>query len=94
MRLLLDTHSFLWFIMGNDKLNSQARELITESQKHVWPVTFSMSPHPKEREPMSLTLAFPKKREKEELPMVGIDQLVFRPLLAVHIFEQEVFLAV
>lgn len=30
MRLLLDTHTFLWFIDGNEKLNSYARQLIEE----------------------------------------------------------------
>ena len=28
MRLLLDTHAFLWFITGNDRLSSTAREAI------------------------------------------------------------------
>ncbi|MEW6738158.1 MAG: type II toxin-antitoxin system VapC family toxin [Acidobacteriota bacterium] len=30
MRLLLDTHTFLWFIMGNSKLSSSARTLIED----------------------------------------------------------------
>ncbi len=30
MRLLLDTHTFLWFIDGNPKLSSRARQLIEE----------------------------------------------------------------
>lgn len=30
MRLLLDTHTFLWFIDGNPKLSSYARQLIEE----------------------------------------------------------------
>lgn len=28
MRVLLDTHAFLWFISGDAKLSSQARETI------------------------------------------------------------------
>ncbi|HKP76612.1 MAG TPA: type II toxin-antitoxin system VapC family toxin [Longimicrobiaceae bacterium] len=28
MRALLDTHTFLWFISGNERLSSRARELI------------------------------------------------------------------
>jgi len=28
MRLLLDTHSFLWFIAGSDKISVAARDLI------------------------------------------------------------------
>jgi len=30
MKLLLDTHTFLWFIMGNRNLGSSARELIED----------------------------------------------------------------
>ncbi len=30
MRLLLDTHSFLWFIMGESKLSDQALKLIED----------------------------------------------------------------
>ena len=30
MKLLLDTHTFLWFIMGSPKLSSHARALIEE----------------------------------------------------------------
>ena len=30
MRLLLDTHAFLWFISGNDRLSNQARNLIED----------------------------------------------------------------
>jgi len=30
MRLLIDTHTFLWFIMGNSKLSLKARALIEE----------------------------------------------------------------
>ena len=31
MRLLLDTHSFLWFIMGSPKLGEKARALIGDA---------------------------------------------------------------
>ena len=31
MKLLLDTHTFLWFIEGNDKLSGEARRLIEDS---------------------------------------------------------------
>lgn len=30
MRLLLDTHSFLWFIDGDEQLSDVARELICD----------------------------------------------------------------
>ena len=32
MRLLLDTHTFLWFIGGNDKLSDVARRLIKDTR--------------------------------------------------------------
>jgi len=35
MRLLLDTHSFLWFINGDNKLSSRARNLITDLDNQV-----------------------------------------------------------
>ena len=31
MKLLLDTHTFLWFIEGSDKLSGEARRLIEDS---------------------------------------------------------------
>ncbi len=31
MKLLLDTHSFLWFISGSDRLSKTARKLIEDS---------------------------------------------------------------
>ncbi len=31
MKLLLDTHSFLWFIMGSPKLGEKARSLIADA---------------------------------------------------------------
>ena len=31
MKLLLDTHAFLWFIAGSEKLSATARELIEDS---------------------------------------------------------------
>lgn len=31
MRLLLDTHTFLWFVMGNALLNTQGRRLIEDA---------------------------------------------------------------
>jgi PIN domain nuclease of toxin-antitoxin system len=30
MKLLLDTHTFLWFIMGSSKLSKKARELMED----------------------------------------------------------------
>jgi PIN domain nuclease of toxin-antitoxin system len=35
MRVLLDTHSFLWFITGDDKLSNRAKDLITDLSNQV-----------------------------------------------------------
>lgn len=35
MRLLLDTHAFLWFINGDDKLSQRSRALIQEYNNEV-----------------------------------------------------------
>ena len=36
MRLLMDTHSFLWFIGGSSKLSSNARQLIDDEKNEVF----------------------------------------------------------
>ena len=35
MRLLLDTHSFLWFIAGHQNLSERARNIILDSDNNV-----------------------------------------------------------
>jgi PIN domain nuclease of toxin-antitoxin system len=35
MRLLLDTHTFLWFISGNAQLSNKARELISDPENDI-----------------------------------------------------------
>jgi PIN domain nuclease of toxin-antitoxin system len=42
MRLLLDTHAWLWFVEGDEKLSTRARELIqnTDNQVFVSRVSF------------------------------------------------------
>lgn len=36
MRLLLDTHSLLWFIMGSERLPLATRRLISDLDNQVW----------------------------------------------------------
>jgi PIN domain nuclease of toxin-antitoxin system len=36
VRVLLDTHSFLWLIAGDKKLSDAARERTAELDNHVW----------------------------------------------------------
>lgn len=32
MNILLDTHTFIWFIEGNSRLSARARQLIEDAQ--------------------------------------------------------------
>jgi len=50
MRLLLDTNSFLWFISGSERLNVNARDLITDlnnqlvlSSASLWEIAIKVS---------------------------------------------------
>jgi PIN domain nuclease of toxin-antitoxin system len=50
MRLLLDTHAFLWFIKGSDKLSSYARRIIEDesndrylSAGSLWEIAIKVS---------------------------------------------------
>lgn len=50
MKLLLDTHTFLWFIAGDSQLNNHARQLIenTNNKRYlsiitVWEITIKSS---------------------------------------------------
>ena len=50
MRLLLDTHTFLWFIQGNDDLSDVARALIEDSANQklisiasLWEISIKVS---------------------------------------------------
>ena len=42
MKLLLDTHSFLWFVSGDPKLSVQARSLIGASENEIFLSTASL----------------------------------------------------
>jgi PIN domain nuclease of toxin-antitoxin system len=36
MRLLLDTHTFLWFVLGDSRCSQKARELIENEANEKW----------------------------------------------------------
>lgn len=42
MRLLLDTHAFLWFVLNDPSLSAKARDLIAEAENEVFvsPATY------------------------------------------------------
>jgi PIN domain nuclease of toxin-antitoxin system len=35
MKLLLDTHSFIWYVMDNPKLSTRGRELIDDEDNEI-----------------------------------------------------------
>ena len=50
MKVLLDTHAFLWFINGSDRLSLRARETIEEPSNHrylsiasLWEISIKIS---------------------------------------------------
>jgi PIN domain nuclease of toxin-antitoxin system len=36
MKVLLDTHAFLWAVMGSDRLSDRARDLIDDPANDLW----------------------------------------------------------
>lgn len=42
MRLLLDTHTFIWFVTDNPKLSETARGLINDGNNEIWLSTASI----------------------------------------------------
>ena len=42
MDYLLDTHIFLWYISGNEKLNESYKEVIENSENNVFISTYSI----------------------------------------------------
>ena len=42
MKLLMDTHAFLWLVEGHDRLSSAAAQALTESENAVFPSVASV----------------------------------------------------
>jgi PIN domain nuclease of toxin-antitoxin system len=36
MKLLLDTHAFIWFVEGDSQMSARARQLIEDAQNETW----------------------------------------------------------
>jgi PIN domain nuclease of toxin-antitoxin system len=36
MRLLIDTHTFLWFVEGDPQLSAEARRLLEDADNEIW----------------------------------------------------------
>ena len=79
MKLLLDTHSFLWFIEGSDKISLTARRLIEDSSNQpllsmasLWEMAIKVSIGR-----LELSRAF-EELIPEQMRMNGIDMLDIR----------------
>jgi PIN domain nuclease of toxin-antitoxin system len=79
MKLLLDTHSFLWFIGGSDRLSSTARSLIEDpdnqpllSMASLWEMAIKVSIGR-----LKLSLPF-EELIPEQMDLNGVDVLDIR----------------
>jgi PIN domain nuclease of toxin-antitoxin system len=92
MRILLDTHIFLWFISGDPQLSISIRELIRDSDNEVylsvvsvWEsiIKYQLGKLPL---PESPEIYLPKQRNSHQITSLPIDedsvaQLIHLPLL-------------
>jgi PIN domain nuclease of toxin-antitoxin system len=92
MRILLDTHIFLWFISGDPRLSISTRELIQDSDNEVylsvvsvWEsiIKYQLGKLPL---PESPEIYLPKQRNSHQITSLRIDedsvaQLIHLPLL-------------
>ena len=92
MRILLDTHIFLWFISGDPRLSISTRELIQDSDNEVylsvvsvWEsiIKYQLGKLPL---PESPEIYLPKQRNSHQITSLPIDensvaQLIDLPLL-------------
>ncbi|HEX9945282.1 MAG TPA: type II toxin-antitoxin system VapC family toxin [Thermoanaerobaculia bacterium] len=81
MRLLLDTHTFLWFISGDRRLPSKWREVIQDPSNEVylsvvslWEiiVKYHLGKLPL---PESPDLYLPRQRERHRIASLALDEL-------------------
>ena len=80
MRLLLDTHIFLWFISGDSKLSATAQSLIADADNEIhlsvaslWEVVvkYQLGKLPLPRPP---EIYLPQQRQKHQISPLGIDE--------------------
>src|SRR5947209_5728200 len=83
MRLLLDMHSFLWFISGSDQLTARARTLIEDSNNErfvsagsLWEIAIKVSIGK-----ISLTEPFSTLIPRE----IQANAMIVLPLLVTHL---------
>ena len=66
MRLLLDTHAFLWFVMGDPRLSSAARDAIEDPVHETWLSVASVWEIAIKHSLGKLTLTEPSPRDPSE----------------------------
>lgn len=71
MRILLDTHTFLWFIAGNDQLSRTARSLIENRNNEAFLSIASLWE-------IAIKVALGKITIAEDLAAVGADVIFDR----------------
>jgi|SRR5262245_32414239 len=93
MRLLLDTHIFLWYISGDSRLRSEIRDAISDSQNEVYlsviSIWESLVKHSlgKLTLPASPAVYLPTQRERHLIASLALDEqsvLHLENLPAIH----------
>jgi PIN domain nuclease of toxin-antitoxin system len=97
MRLLLDTHIFLWFISGNPKLDSQKKALIQSKKNRVFFSPVSMWEclvkfHLGKLEfPESPEVFIPRQRDLHGIESLPLSELDVRHLLSLPTLHRDPF---
>ena len=80
MKLLLDTHVFLWYISGDSRLPNQLRNVLCNSDNEVWLsvvslweaiVKYRLKKLPLPEPPESY---FPRQRERHQIESLALDE--------------------
>ncbi len=97
MRLLLDTHSFLWFIAGTDQLSSRARDLISDFDNEVvmsvaslWEIAIKTSLG-KLRLSRPFEELIPEQLEQNDFEVIGIEMRYLSELLKLPLHHRDPF---
>lgn len=97
MRLLLDTHIFLWLISGSTKLSDEARQAVTSLENEVylsvvsvWEVTVKhqLGKLPLPNEP---GLYLPKQRDRHQIESLSLDEMSVAQLMVLPPLHRDPF---
>lgn len=88
MRILLDTHAFLWFVADDPRLSAQAREIICNQENQIflsvvsgWEIAIKVK-NGRLRLP-----ADPQSYVVDRLAVLGIDVLLIQMSHALHVYK-------